>query len=160
MEKNIIKRFFKLRISAKNAVFEDPTIGPILSPFLTRDKILLFCNDFNNFSKNYINDIKLSIIFFLNIDNSFFYIVKGPRFSELLKLILNIDNLSIYYENNSIILTELYDLIFFKFSFFCLNFFFNSFLLKRFFLDMLFSIKNLLIINNEFLIEEVNDEKK
>jgi ribosomal protein L11 len=158
MEKNIIKRFFKLRINAGNALFEDPTIGPILSPFLTRDKITIFCNDFNNFSKIYLNDIKLSVIFFLNIDNSFFYIIKGPRFSELLKLILNINSLSLILENNFILLTELYDLIFFKYSFFCSKFFFNSFLLKRFFLDSLFSIKNLIIINDQFLENNnVND---
>jgi ribosomal protein L11 len=154
MEKNIIKRFFKLRVNAGNAAFEDPTIGPILSPFLTRDKITLFCNDFNNFSKIYLNDIKLSVIFFLNLDNSFFYIIKGPRFSELLKLILNINSLSVISEDNFIFLTELYDLIYFKYSFFCSNFFFNSFLLKRFFLDSLFSIKNLKIMNNEFFINK------
>jgi ribosomal protein L11 len=159
MEKNIIKRFFKLRISSKNAAFEDPTIGPILSPFLTRDKITLFCNDFNNYSKIYLSEIKLSVIFFLNIDNSFFYIIKGPRFSELLKFVLNINSLSNIHSDNFIFLTEIYDLIFFKFSFFCSNFFFNSFLLKRFFLDLLFSIKNLLIINDEFFINEDVNEK-
>lgn len=160
MEKSIIKRFFKLRISSKGAVFEDPTIGPILSPFLTRDKITNFCNDFNNFSKVYLSDIKLSVIFFLNIDNSFFYIIKGPRFSELLKLIINVESLLNISENNFIILTEIYDLIYFKFSFFCLNVFFNSFLLKRFFLDSLFSIKNLIIINDIFLVNEDDTEKQ
>lgn len=153
MEKNLIKRFFKLRINACNATFEDPTIGPILSPFLTRDKIIIFCNDFNNFSKIYLNDIKLSVIFFLNIDNSFFYIIKGPRFSELLKLILNINSLYLISNDNFIFLTELYDLIFFKYSFFSSSLFFNSFLLKRFFLDILFSIKNLVVLNDELFIK-------
>lgn len=156
MEKNNIKRSFKLRINSGCASFEDPTIGPILSPFLLRDKIVLFCNDFNNISKIYLNDLKLSVIFFLNSDNSFFFIIKGPRFSELLKLILNINNLSIISEDNFIFLTELYDLIFFKYSFFSFTFFFNSFLLKRFFLDILFSIKNLIIFNDEYFITDEN----
>jgi ribosomal protein L11 len=153
MEKNIIKRSFKLRINAGNASFEDLTIGPILSPFLTRDKIIIFCNDFNNFSKIYLNDIKLSVIFFLNVDNSFFFIVKGPRFSQLLKFILNINSLSIMSNDNFIFLTELYDLIFFKYSFFSSILFFNSFLLKRFFLDILYSIKKLIVVNDEFFLK-------
>ena len=89
MEKNIIKRFIKLRIKPVNAVFEDQGIGPILSPFLTRDKINIFCSEFNNISKSYINEFKLSVIFFINLDNSFFFVIKGPRLSELLKIILN-----------------------------------------------------------------------
>ena len=77
MEKNIIKRFIKLRIKSTGAVFEDQSIGPILSPFLTRDKINIFCTEFNNVSKIYINEFKLSVIFFINMDNSFFFIIKG-----------------------------------------------------------------------------------
>jgi len=153
MEKNIIKRFFKLRISAGNATFDDPTIGPILSPFLLKDKITIFCNDFNIFSKIYLNNIKLSVIFFLNIDNSFFFIIKGPRFSELLKLILNIKSLLLLSVENFIYLTELYDLIFFKYFFFFSNLFFNNFLLKRFFFDILFSIKKLFVLNDIFFLK-------
>lgn len=150
MEKNIVKRFFKLRIKSGCAMFEDQSIGPILSPYIPRDKINNFCNDFNNISKIYINDLKLSVIFYLNIDNTFFFIIKGPRLSEIIKLMLNINSLYNLKDENFIYLTELYDLVFFKYSFFLKNFKYNNFLLKKFLINSLFSIKNLKIKNEYF----------
>lgn len=151
MEKNIIKRFIKLRIKPLGAVFEDQGIGPILSPFLPRDKINFFCNEFNNISKNYINELKLSVIFFLNLDNSFFFIIKGPRLSELLKLILNINSLYNISNDNFIYLTEFFDLVFFKYSFFFFNVNYNNFLLKKFMISSLFSLKKI-ILKNEYFV--------
>jgi ribosomal protein L11 len=150
MEKNIIKRFIKLRIKPKEAVFEDQSIGPILSPFLTRDKINIFCSEFNNVSKIYINEFKLSVIFFINMDNSFFFIIKGPRLSELLKIVLNINSLYNISNENFLYLTEFFDLLFFKYSFFVSNIKFNDFLLKKFMINSLFSLKNIIIKNEYF----------
>lgn len=150
MEKNIIKRFIKLRIKPVNAVFEDQGIGPILSPFLTRDKINIFCSEFNNISKSYINEFKLSVIFFINLDNSFFFVIKGPRLSELLKIILNINSLYNISNDNFLYLTEFFDLLFFKYFFFILNVRYNDFLLKKYMINSLFSLKNLIIKNEYF----------
>lgn len=150
MEKNIIKRFIKLRIKPTGAVFEDQSIGPILSPFLTRDKINIFCTEFNNVSKIYINEFKLSVIFFINMDNSFFFIIKGPRLSELLKIVLNINSLYNISNENFLYLTEFFDLLFFKYSFFVSNIKFNDFLLKKFMINSLFSLKNIILKNEYF----------
>jgi len=150
-EKNIIKRSFKLRILPSLASFDDINIGPILSPFIPREKINLFCNDFNNNTKLFINELKLSVIFYLNIDNSFFYIIKGPRLTELLKIVLSINNL--YYSDieNYIYLTEFYDFLYYKYYIFINNNFFfkNDLFFKNFFFNNLYSYKNLLLKKNE-----------
>jgi hypothetical protein len=144
-EKNIIKRSFKLRILPNLASFEDINIGPILSPFISREKINIFCNDFNNNTKFHINELKLSVIFYLNIDNSFFYIIKGPRLSELFKMVITINNLYNSDLENFLYLTELYDFLYYKYNIF-LN---NDFFFKNFFFNNLYSFKNLLIKKNE-----------
>lgn len=150
MEKNIIKRFLKLRIKPGCAIFEDQSIGPILSPFITRDKINNFCNDFNNISKIYITDLKLSVIFYLNFDNTFFFVIKGPRLSEVIKLILNINSLYKITSSDFLFLSEFFDLVFFKYFFFFKNLRYNNFILKRFLINSLFSIKNINIKNEYF----------
>jgi len=151
MEKNIVKRSFKLRILPNTASFDDINIGPILSPFIVRDKINIFCNDFNNNTKFFLNDLKLSVIFFLNIDNSFFYIIKGPRLSDLLKMVIDLKNLYNSDFDNFLYLTELFDFLFLKYSIFNNNefFFFNDFFFKNFFFNNLFSFKNLIIKRND-----------
>jgi len=150
MEKKRIKRFFKLNIRPLNAAFEDSSIGPNLSPFMVREKINLFCNEFNEVSKNYISDLKLSIILYLHTDNTFFFIIRGSRLSDLLKLILNISSLSVFNENDYIYLSEFYDLIFYKYFFFNSDILYNSFILKNFLISSSYSIKNLLIKNEYF----------
>jgi hypothetical protein len=150
MKKSPIKSFLKLRIKPCCAVFEDQSIGPVLSEYLNREKINNFCNDFNNVSKCYINDLKLSVIFYFCLDNSFFFIIKGPRLSEIIKLILNINSLYKKTEDDFLYLTEFYDLIFFKYFFYFNNFKYNSFLLKKFLNNSLFSIKKLNIKNEYF----------
>jgi hypothetical protein len=150
MKKNLIKSFLKLRIKPNCAVFEDQSIGPVLSEYLNREKINNFCNDFNNVSKCYINDLKLSVIFYFYLDSSFFFIIKGPRLSEIIKLVLNINSLYKINIENFLYLTEFYDLIFFKYYFFLKNSKYNNFLLKKFLFNSLFSIKNILIKNEYF----------
>lgn len=91
MDKKKIKRFFNLTLSACVARFEDSGVGPILSPFMNKEKVTNFCNDFNNFSKKYKSGLPLRVYLCLFSDNSFFFYVKGVSFSLLLKLILNLE---------------------------------------------------------------------
>ena len=163
MEKGIIKRLFKLRLIPMNASFEDTNVGPILSPFLTKDKINQFCLDFNENSKFYFLDLRLSVIFFLNTDNSFFYIIKGQRLSELLKLILNTTSL-FKIDESFIFLTEFYDVIFYKYFFYnnfnCYKY--NSFFFKLFLLNNLFSLKNFYVLNdyNFEYLDDIDSENE
>jgi len=73
MEKKKIKRFFNLTLNACSSRFEDSGIGPILSPFMNKEKVNSFCNDFNNQSKNYKSGLSLRVQLCLFTDNSFFF---------------------------------------------------------------------------------------
>lgn len=94
MEKKKIKRFFDLTLNACISRFEDSGVGPILSPFLNKDKVNSFCNEFNAQSKVYKSSLPIRVNLCVFMDNSFFFFIKGVSFSSLLKLVLNIDRFS------------------------------------------------------------------
>ena len=73
MEKKKIKRFFNLKMNACVSRFEDSGIGPILSPFMNKEKVNSFCTEFNNQSKNYKSGLPLRVQLCLFVDNSFFF---------------------------------------------------------------------------------------
>lgn len=91
MEKKKIKRFFNLTLNACTTRFEDSGVGPILSPFMNKEKVNSFCAEFNNQSKIYKSGLPLRVQLCLFMDNSFFFTIKGANFSSLLKLVLNIE---------------------------------------------------------------------
>lgn len=157
MEKKSIKRFFNLKIETQKAVFEDSNIGPILSPFLNKDKINSFCSEFNEVTKLYLLDLKLSIILYLYTDNTFFFVIKGFCLTDLIKCVMCIR--SMYIKNNSsfLYLKEFYDLVFYKYFFF--NFYFNDFILKKKMFNSFFSIKNILLVN-DFIFEYIEEENE
>ncbi|EPS73342.1 hypothetical protein M569_01427, partial [Genlisea aurea] len=66
-------------------------IGPVLSPFMNKEKVTNFCNEFNKLSKNYKNNLPLRVLLCLFFDNTFFFLIKGINASLVLKLILNIE---------------------------------------------------------------------
>jgi ribosomal protein L11 len=112
--KKKLKRYFNLVLQSSKASFEDQFIGPVLSPFMTRDKIKVFCEEFNNKSKIIKASLKLMVKLYLYDDKTFFFIIKGVSFSLLVKLLLNLN----FHEFNNAIKTitifEMYDLIYFK----------------------------------------------
>lgn len=63
---------------------------------------------------------------------------------------LNINSLYNISNENFLYLTEFFDLLFFKYSFFVSNINFNDFLLKKFMLNSLFSLKSLILKNEYF----------
>ena len=138
-------RFFNLRINAEEAIFENLSIGPNLSPFMNKDKITQFCNEFNHLTNIFISkDIPIFVKLYLYTDNSFFFIIKGPSFSFLLKILFNITSLSdLLWSNNKISIKELYDIVILK------NYYLNkyikstSFILRQQIRNCFFSIKGL-----------------
>jgi ribosomal protein L11 len=127
-EKNLV-RFFNLRINAKDASFENINVGPNLSPYINKEKITQFCSEFNKVTDIYVSkEIPIYIRLFLYTDNSLFFIVRGPSFSFILKLLFGLVSLKKEFfdkdNKQNIKLKELYDIILFK------NYFFNK-LIKR-----------------------------
>lgn len=149
-ENIIIKRSFKLRIFANGASFEDLNIGPILSPFIARDKINLFCNNFNDNTKFFLNEMRLYVIFYLTVDNTFFFIIKGSKLSELFKISLEINNIYNLNFENYLYLKDIFDCAYLKYFFLnnYENFFLNDIFFKLFFFNSISSFKNLYIKND------------
>jgi ribosomal protein L11 len=147
MNKNILKRYFNLRINSGSASFETQSIGPNLSPYMNRDKINQFCLEFNNFTVSYYssNEIELFIRLNLYIDNSYNFIIKGPSFPFLIKLFYNIKKISDLKNMYNINLFILYKLIFIKNYFINKNI--NKFLLNFFlrlqFKSLYYSLNNI-----------------
>lgn len=142
-----IKNLFKLEVLCGGAKFEDPGIGPNLSPYMVRDKINLFCAEVNQLTNTYNNELRIGVKLFLYMDNSFFFCVKGPNFTNLVKLFLNCDSL-IGEAYNVINLCDLFDLVYFK-KLFMLNsgIKYNNLVLKMQIKNSIHSIKNLKVIN-------------
>jgi hypothetical protein len=147
MEKKKIKRFFNLNLSACISRFEDSGIGPILSPFMNKEKVNSFCTEFNNQSKNYKSGLPLRVQLCLFIDNSFFFYIKGVNFSSLLKLVLNVDRFN-YIKKNEIDLFDFFLLCILKNNFFSHK---KKIYNKIFFLSLINSLNSMkfLIIKNE-----------
>ena len=93
--------------------FEDSGIGPILSPFMNKEKVNSFCSEFNNHSKIYKSGLPLRVQLCLFTDNSFFFFIKGANFSSLLKLVLNVDRFN-YSKKNEISIFEFFFLCILK----------------------------------------------
>jgi ribosomal protein L11 len=131
---NLVKkdevRYFNLRINAQEATFENLNIGPNLSPFMKRDKINLFCSEFNNMSSLYLyKDIPLYITLYLYTDHSFFFIIKGPSIAFLLKMVFSIESLSDQFLiENPLNFKEFYDILILKKYFSNIYFNYDSFI--------------------------------
>lgn len=147
MEKKKIKRFFDLTLNACVSRFEDSGIGPILSPFMNKEKVNSFCSEFNNKSKIYKSGLPLRVQLCLFIDNSFFFFIKGANFSSLLKLVLSVDRFS-YSKKNEISIFDFFFLCILKNNFFSHK---KKIYDKVFFLSLINSLNsmNFLVIKNE-----------
>ena len=147
-----IKRFFNLFIKSSEAAFEDPFIGPNLSPYMSRDKIKLFCDEVNKKSNCLKTGIKLLVRLYLFDDKSFFFIIKGIPFALLLKLLLNIKFNKFNISTKRISIFDAYNMIYLKNIFNNTLLPYNSILLKYQLINNLYSIKNLSLVKykNEF----------
>lgn len=115
------KRCFNLLLKAGSTAFEDSSVGPVLSPFLLKDKVSKFCVEFNNVTNYYPVHLLLRVKFFLYVDNSFFFSIKGPSFFNLFKIFLNLNKFNNL--DDFLFLTEVFDIIFLKFFFLKKNFY-------------------------------------
>jgi ribosomal protein L11 len=147
MEKKKIKRFFNLTLNACSSRFEDQGIGPILSPFMNKEKVNSFCAEFNNQSKIYKNGLPLRVQLCLFIDNSFFFFIKGANFSSLLKLALNVDKFD-HNKKNEISIFDFFFLCLLKNNLFLHR---NKMYNKVFFFSLINSLNSMkfLILKNE-----------
>lgn len=116
MDKKKIKRFFNLTLNACVARFEDSGIGPILSPFMNKEKINSFCSDFNTNSKQYKSGLPIRVNLCLFFDNTFFFFIKGVGFSSLLKIVTSTEKIS-FNRNIEINLMDLFFLCILKNNF-------------------------------------------
>jgi hypothetical protein len=150
LNKKKIKRFFNLIIPSMKAVFENQAIGPILSPYISKDKINNFCTEFNTVSIIYKYSLLLHIKLILFVDNSFFFIIKGPTLSLLFKLVYNIDS-CFQLKDFDINVFDFFDLVFVK-DFFFLNQVKTSYVFSFFFK------KRLLMSINSFINLIISEE--
>lgn len=141
-----IKRFFNLFIKSSEAAFEDPFIGPNLSPYMSRDKIKLFCDEVNKKSNCLKTGIKLLVRLYLFDDKSFFFIIKGIPFALLLKLLLNIKFNKFNISTKCVSIFDAYNMIYLKNIFNNALLPYNSILLKYQLINNLYSIKNLSLV--------------
>jgi hypothetical protein len=140
-----IKNLFKLEIFCNSAKFEDSGIGPNLSPVLARDKINAFCEEFNKLTLKYNTDLKISVKLVIYIDNSFFFYLSGPTFSNIIKILNNLNLEKI------ISIFDLYDIIFLKNLFIYkefISFKFNSIFLYTQLKNSINSLQFLKILKN------------
>lgn len=141
-----VKRFFNLFIQSSQAAFEDPLIGPNLSPYMARDKIKLFCEELNSKCSNLKSGLKVLVRLYLFDDKTFFFIIKGVSFSSLLKLLLNIKFKQFEKIKKIVTIFDMYDVIYIK------NIFNNKFLkyddllFKKQIINNIYSMKNLEVI--------------
>lgn len=84
-----IKRKFNLRFNSKEAKFENPNIGPLLSPYIPRTIINELCTSFNKNTSHIKAGLEIYLTLTLFKDNSFFYMLKGIKPIFLLNLITN-----------------------------------------------------------------------
>ena len=143
-----IKRFFNLFIKSSQAAFEDPFIGPNLSPYMNRDKIKLFCEEVNQKSSILKPGLKLLVRLYLFDDKSFFFIIKGVPFSLLLKLLLNIKFNKFNLVTKVITIFDAYDMIYLKNIFNTQYLSYDNFLFKTHLFNNVYSIKNLIILKD------------
>ena len=140
-----VKRFFNLFVQSSLAAFEDPTIGPNLSPYMARDKIKLFCEELNKKSNMLKSGLKILVRLYLFDDKSFFFTIKGVPFSLLLKLLLNLKFNQFSQISKSISIYEAFDLLYIKNIYNNKFLFYDSLFLKNQLINNIYSIKNLII---------------
>jgi len=147
MEKKKIKRFFNLTLNACSSRFEDSGVGPILSPFMNKEKVNSFCTEFNNQSKVYKNGLPLRVQLCLFVDNSFFFFIRGANFSSLLKLVLNVERFN-YNKKNEIGILDFFFLCILKNNFFLHK---KKLYEKAYFFSLINSLNSMkfLIVKNE-----------
>nr|QFQ52410.1 hypothetical protein [Paramoeba aparasomata] len=143
-----LKRFFNLFVKSSQAVFEDPFIGPNLSPYMSRDKIKLFCEELNSKALLIKSGLKLLVKLYLFDDKSFFFIIKGVPFSLLLKLLLNIKFNAFEETLKVITIFDAYNILYLK-NIFNIRFLpYDNLFLKSQLIDNIYSIKNLDLIKS------------
>jgi ribosomal protein L11 len=154
LEKKKLKRMFKLTLVTGGAAFEDSNIGPNLSPYMPKDKITLFCNEFNTKMDFFVDKIVVNVKLFLFIDNTFFFIVKGPHLANLLKIYFNILSLKQLTQNSSSLFISIFDFfdmflikVLFWRNYFNINLLFNTLFFKKWMISLYHSVKNLPLIN-------------
>jgi len=145
IKKKKLKRFFNLFIQSSLAAFEDPAIGPNLSPYMARDKIKIFCEELNNKSNILKSGLKILVRLYLFEDKSFFFLIKGVPFSLLLKLLLNIKFNKFNTLTKSITIYETFDLLYLKNIFNNKYLSYNNLIFKKQLINNIYSIKNLII---------------
>ena len=146
MDKKKIKRFFNLTLNACISRFEDSGVGPILSPFINKEKINSFCSEFNIKSKLYKSGLPLRVNFCLFFDNSFFFFIKGVNFSSLLKIVLSINGI-LSNRKFKITLVDLFFVCILKNNFFAVGKKVNDRIFFYSILCSLNSVKNLVVKN-------------
>lgn len=82
---NLLKRTFNLKMNAGAAKFELATIGPVLSPYTTREAIKSFCEAFNVETAVFKQNLDILVTLYLNHDHTFFFAIKGPRLVNLIR---------------------------------------------------------------------------
>ena len=146
LKKKKVKRFFNLFVQSSLAAFEDPAIGPNLSPYMARDKIKLFCEELNSKSTILKSGLKILVRLYLFEDKSFFFVIKGVPFSLLLKLLLNIKFNKFREISKTITIYEAFDLLYFKNIFNNKYLSYDNLIFKKQLVNNIYSIKNLIII--------------
>lgn len=104
-----IKRYFNLRFFSKEAKFENPNIGPLLSPHMQRPLINTICSDFNSKTNHLKSGLEIYLTLILYKDNSYMYVLKGIKPKFLLSLIekKSYEHLFLIYYFNFFILKKL-----------------------------------------------------
>ena len=141
-----VKRFFNLFIQSSQAAFEDPLIGPNLSPYMARDKIKLFCEELNSKCSSLKSGLKILVRLYLFDDKTFFFVIKGVPFSALLKLLLNIKFNQFDKITKIVTIFDLYDIIYIKNIFNSKFLKYDNLLFKKQIFNNVYSMKKLEII--------------
>lgn len=140
-----VKRFFNLFVQSSQAAFEDPFIGPNLSPYMARDKIKLFCEELNSKCNALKPGLKILVRLYLFDDKSFFFVIKGVPFSLLLKLLLNIKFNQFNKISKSISIFDAYNILYVKNIFNSKFLQYDNLIFKKQLINNIYSIKNLTI---------------
>lgn len=140
-----VKRFFNLFVQSSQAAFEDPFIGPNLSPYMARDKIKLFCEELNSKCNALKPGLKILVRLYLFDDKSFFFVIKGVPFSLLLKLLLNIKFNQFNKISKSITIFDAYNILYVKNIFNSKFLQYDNLIFKKQLINNIYSIKNLTI---------------
>jgi len=87
----ITSRVVKLQIQAGKAT-SGPPLGPVLGQF--KIPMMEFCKDFNEKTQHFNSTLMLTTILILYEDNTYSYIVKIPKVSNIIKQLVNLELLN------------------------------------------------------------------